>query len=123
MAMSNTNQFIEKFNAKNLKQRRACLDKMDTTKMRTRGSSVAIGGAGAVFFFDDKNNVCYVCRYSKDFKEKVVACSAQDAEAELDYSIDEMRNECDCKGLQFCDYQRCRAYIRAADALLAAQTC
>jgi archaellum biogenesis ATPase FlaH len=121
--MSNTNQFVETFNAKNLKQRRAFLDKMDTTKMRTRSPLVAIGGDGAVFFFDDNNNVCYVCRYSKNFKDKVVACTVEDAESELDCSIDEMRDECDGKGLQFGDYQRCLAYIRAAEALLDAQAC
>lgn len=121
--MSNTNQFVENFNAKSLKQRRKCFHKMDTTKMRKRSPMVTIDGSSAVFFFDDHNNVCYVYRYSRDSRTKMVACTVKGAETELDCSIDEMRDECDFKGLRFDDYQRCLAYIRAAEALLDAQAC
>jgi len=115
---SSTSSIIEAFNTKNSRGRRAAFDKIDTSNMRKRSARVAIGGHGAVFFFDDKNNVCYVCLYSDSNKDELVACTAEDAEHQLDLSIDDKREECEFEGIQFGDWQQCQAYIRAAEELI-----
>jgi len=115
---NHTSSIIEAFNTKNSREQRAAFDKLDTSNMRKRSPNVSIGGNGAVFFFDDKNNVCYVCLYSDSNKYELVACTAEDAEDELDLSIDDKRAKCEFEGIQFDDWQQCQAYIRAAEELI-----
>jgi DNA-directed RNA polymerase specialized sigma24 family protein len=116
--MSNTNQFIEKFNAKNRRQRREFFYKLDTTNMRKREPEIAPSGAGASFIFDDDNDICYVYRYYQDAEDELIAYTVEDAEAVLDWHIRLMRQEYDTDILD--EGARWEAYINAADELIEA---